>query len=470
MTGTITFFGAAGGVTGSKHLLTVRDTRILLDCGLSQGLPDTRERNRALPFPPESISAVVISHAHLDHIGMLPLLVKRGFTGPIYATAATIAIAKHLLNDFAHLETQDAKYNERHHFGPPDAREPLVTPADIPPVMKQFVAISYARDNSDWRDIASGVRLKIYDSGHILGSAIIVIEATTAGSPTYLAYTGDLGPTNVPLLHDPEVPTEPITTLLLESTYGSRKHEPQAAAVDRLVEVITRVCARGGKIIVPAFALGRTQLLVYLLHKMIDEQRIPRFPIYVDSPLAESITDVFQAHARDFDTAATTDFKGAHHTPLLFRNLTYVSSVMESKALNAAHGPLMIISASGMMTGGRVVHHLRNAITDPNNAVLITGFQAIGTPGRALVEGAKEIDFFGERLPVKAEIILFNEFSAHADSVGLQKYAEAFPSLKHVALVHGEPHQADDLAQQLKAAHPEWQVDRPNEGDIIPWG
>jgi len=186
--------------------------------------------------------------------------------------------------------------------------------------------------------------------------------------------------------------------------------------------------------------------------------------------LAESITEVFQAHAGDFDTTTTTDFKGTHHTPLLFRNLRYVRSVEESKELNSAPGPLMIISASGMMTGGRVVHHLRNAITDPNNAVFITGYQAIGTPGRALVEGAQEIDLFGDRLPVRAEIVLFNEFSAHADSVGLQRYAEQLQSLKHVILVHGEPHHADDLAKQLKHAHPKWQVDRPNEGDMLPWG
>lgn len=469
MPGTVTFFGGAGGVTGSKHLVSVGDTRVLLDCGLSQGLPDTRERNRSLPFPPESIDAVIVSHGHLDHIGMLPILAKRGFTGPIYATAATIGVAQYLLQDFAQLEAQDANYNQRHHYGPPDAREPLVTPEDIVRTMKQFVPVPYQRDDQTWHEAATGVRFKFYDAGHILGSAVTVLEATNGSAPSYLAYTGDLGPPNVPILHDPEVPQEPITTLLLESTYGSRQHEPPDAALDRLAETISRVCNRGGKMIVPAFALGRTQLLIYLLHKLVDEQRIPRFPIYVDSPLANKITQVFQAHARDFDAASTADFTGDNHGPLMFRNLTYVQSVDESKQLNSTPGPLMIIAGSGMITGGRAVHHLRHTIADPKNAVFITGYQATGTPGRALVEGAPFIELLGDRLPIKAEVAVFNEFSAHADRLQLQAYAEHLPSLNQVMLVHGEPHQAEDLAQQLRRAHPAWQVDRPNEGDTIIW-
>jgi metallo-beta-lactamase family protein len=269
----------------------------------------------------------------------------------------------------------------------------------------------------------------------------------------------------MPLLYDPQMPEEEVETLLLESTYGSRVHEPMDTALDRLARTITAVCARGGKMIVPAFSLGRTQTLVYWLHQLTDAGKIPRFPIYVDSPLAANLTDVYRAHRGDYDLESAADFAGSNHWPLAFQNLTYVQSVEQSKALNDAAGPLMIISASGMMTAGRVVHHLRHSIEDERNALFITGYQAEGTLGRRILEGEKSVELHGRRYGVRADVLLFNEFSAHADRLQLQRMAEAVPGLERVYLVHGEPHQADDLQRQLAAAHPAWEVVRPNEGD-----
>ncbi len=461
---TITFFGSAGSVTGSKHLLEVDSSRVLLDCGIFQGLPDVAERNRNFPFPPDSVNHVILSHAHLDHCGMLPLLVKRGFAGSIFATPGTRDIAQYMLTDMAKIEEQDTEYRQRHHIGAPDEREPLITTEDIAPVMKHFVEVPYQREQLGWQPVTENIQLKFYDAGHILGSAITVLKVD---SKQYIAYTGDIGPGKMPLLRDPEVPEDPITTLLMESTYGSREHQPLEQAMERLAQTMRDVCQRGGKMIVPAFSLGRTQMLVYVIHKFIDEGRIPRFPIYVDSPLALDITEIYRRHTHDYDEETQRDFVGQDHLPLLFRNLTYVKTVEESKRLNEVRGPLMIIAASGMMTAGRVVHHLRHCLSDKRNAVFITGYQAEGTLGRRLLEGAKQVELYGDWFTVKATIELFNEFSAHADRHELQAFAEKLPELKRIMLVHGEPHQADDLRQQLLHAHPSWKVLRPSEGDTV---
>ncbi len=464
---TATFYGAAGGVTGSKHLLDIHGARILLDCGMFQGLSDVNERNRSFSFPPESIDAVIISHAHLDHCGMLPLLVKRGYSGPIYVTPATKDVARFMLEDMAGIEMQDAAYNARHHIGAPDGRQPLITKEDIAPVIAQMIEVPYSRDSSGWQEIAQGVKLKFYDAGHILGSAISVLEIDHGSNKPYrVAYTGDLGPKGMPLLPDPEVPEEEVQSLILESTYGSKTHEPLENAYERLAETITRVCERKGKIIVPSFSLGRTQILVYLVHKLIDEGRIPRFPIYVDSPLATDITDVYLAHKQNYDRETTEDF-GKDHIPLAFRNLTYVRSIDESKQLNTAQGPLMIISAAGMMTAGRVLHHLRHTLSSPQNAIFVTGYQAEGTLGRRILEGAKRVDILGDMMEVRAEVCLFNEFSAHADSDGLHSYIEQTRGVQNVLLVHGEAKQADQLKEEIQGKNPSLNVIRPNEGDTI---
>ncbi|MGH9856291.1 MAG: MBL fold metallo-hydrolase RNA specificity domain-containing protein, partial [Acidobacteriota bacterium] len=322
------------------------------------------------------------------------------------------------------------------------------------------------RHTNAWQEIDTQIKLKFYDAGHILGSAITVLEWQERGMPKRLAYTGDMGPRNIPLLHDPETPQESVDTLLLESTYGARQHEPLSGAIDRLAQTITNICQRGGKIIVPAFSLGRTQMLVYIIHKLTDEGRIPRFPIYVDSPLATDITHIYRKHAEEYDKETTQDF-GEEHKPLAFRNLTYTRSVEESKELNDAKGPFMIIAGSGMMTAGRVVHHLRHSIHNKKNALFITGYQAEGTLGRRILEGAPRVELYGDWFPVKTEVLVFNEFSAHADQTELRAYAKNLSGLTTIALVHGESSQADTLQELLQADNPSWNVVRPHEGDSI---
>lgn len=461
----ITFYGAAGGVTGSKHLIEAQGKRILLDCGTFQGLPDVRERNRSLPFKPESIDCVVLSHAHIDHSGMLPLLVKRGFSGPIYATPATIDVSRHMLEDMAGIEISDAEYRRKHKIGAPDDREPLFDYDDVSRVMSSFKAVPYVRAGEKWHPIGDKVKLKLYDAGHILGSAISVLNFEDIKYT--LGYTGDMGAHGLPMLYDPEPIKEETTTMLCESTYGSRKHEPLEKAVDKLAHIVNETHKRKGKMIVPAFSLGRTQAVVYILHKLSEEGKIPKFPIYVDSPLATDLTDVYKKFRHDYDEESWEDFGSKGNKPLTFDNLRYVQSRDESISLNDKEGPFMIISASGMMTAGRVVHHLRHCIADEKNTIIITGYQAKGTMGRDILEGADHVNIFDDYIPVRAQIDLVNEFSAHADRDELQAYLEKVNGLKQVILVHGEPHQADDLKQQLKHAHPDWKVERPEEGDTI---
>lgn len=461
----ITFLGGAGGVTGSKHLVETGTTRFILDCGLFQGLPDIRERNRQLPFPPESINFVILSHAHLDHCGMLPLLVKRGFSGPIYATSATRDSAQFIMSDAARIEEADAAYRAKHKWGAPDDREPLFTPDDVPAVMKLFKTLPYAHSDNNWQALTPDIKLKFYDAGHILGSAVTVLEITENGAVKTLGFSGDLGAPRMPLLNDPEVPAETVETLLLESTYGDRIHDPLPQAIEALEQAIKKVVARGGKIIMPAFSLGRTQMIVYILEELTKAGRLPTIPIFVDSPLATELTAVFTKHPEDYDSEATASFRGEQ--PLQFKNLKYIGSQEESKGLNSFVGSCIIISASGMMTAGRVMHHLRHTLPDPRHAVFITGYQAQGTLGRRLLEGTTHATIFGDNIPVRAEIKVFNEFSAHADKHQLAAYAGKWRGLKNIFLIHGEPNQADRFRDELQAAHPEWRVTRPDEGESV---
>ncbi len=463
----ITFFGAAGSVTGSKHVIEIAGKRILFDCGTFQGLPDVRERNRLFPFPPDSIDAVVISHAHLDHIGMLPLLVQRGYTGAIYSTPATKDVAAYILEDSVGIEIQDASYRKRHHIGAPDEREPMLSQEDVVAALDRFVTYPYAREDETWHEILPGIQIRFYDAGHILGSSIIVLRYTDEGAVKHIAYTGDVGPRGMPLLHDPEIPKEEIHTLLMESTYGNRTHLPLSDAEDRLAAAIISVCKRKGAIVVPAFSLGRTQMLVYTIHKLTDEKRIPRFPIFVDSPLATDITSIYRKYRREYDDQTSVDFTREGDAPLAFRNLQYTHSVEESKQLNGKQGPFMVISASGMMTAGRVVHHLRNTISDPKNAIFVTGYQAAGTTGRKILRGEKNIELMGERFPVRAEAFLFNEFSAHADAPQLTELASSISGLQTIALVHGEPEESQALEGVLRKRNEKWNIVRPNEGETI---
>lgn len=462
----VTFYGAAGGVTGSKHLVDTGQARILLDCGTFQGLSDVRERNRSFSFEPKSIDNVILSHAHIDHCGMLPLLVKKGFNGKIFSTPTTRDVAQHMLEDSAGIEEQDAIYRQKHHIGAAREREPLFTRDDIPMVMEKFVEVDYVRVKQGWTQVMPGVKVKLYDAGHILGSAVTVLELDGPDGTKRLAYSGDVGAPGTPILFDPQVPREEVGTVILESTYGSRTHKSLDDAVVRLGETINRVVKKRGKIIMPAFSLGRTQALVYILHKLTDAGVISRVPIFVDSPLATDITEFFRRHRDDYDKETAEDF-GKGHAALDFSNLTYTNSVEESKRLNVLAGPFIIISASGMMTAGRVVHHLRQTISDDRNAVFITGYQAQGTLGRRLLEGADRVELYGDWFNVRAEMIVFNEFSAHGDGGQMADYVGSFRGVKQVALVHGEVREALALRERLAGDYPQWEIHRPDEGDVI---
>ncbi len=466
----ITFHGGVGGVTGAKHLVEAAGRKILLDCGVFQGRrKQTRQLNSQLPFKPEEIDAVVLSHGHLDHCGSLPLLIKGGFEGRIYATAATRDVAAWILKDAAHIQQMDADYMNRHKIRGTELAEPLFDQHDVDEVMARFIEVPYVRLSGEWFQIAPGIKLKLYDAGHILGSSVMVLEFREGDKLDRLAYTGDLGRAGTPLLPDPEFIRDEVETILMESTYGNRRHNSLTEAVERLTGLVNEVHARGGKIIVPTFALGRTQELVYVLHQLTDQKKIPRLEIFVDSPLATNLTEVFTRHPETYDEESWKDFGKKGDLPLAFRNLTYTESRDESKALNSKTGSFMVLSASGMCEAGRILHHLINSIENENNLILITGFQAQHTLGRRLVEGEKMVRIFGKKYRVRAQVEVLNEFSAHADAADLKNYAEQTPGLKRVFLVHGEPTQAQALQQELLKDHSDWQVKVPDIGHSFQW-
>jgi metallo-beta-lactamase family protein len=463
---TITHFGAAHGVTGSKHLIDTGSSRVLLDCGMFQGDRDVHVKNRDIPFDVASLDAVVLSHAHLDHCGMLPVLVKAGWRGTIYASAATRDIAEQILLDAAGIAMDRARRAKRHHR-PHEETIPIYTPEDIPHVMQRFEPIPYARNKNRWHDIATNVRCKLYDAGHILGSSIVVLEITAGDMTHTIAFTGDIGAPGMPILHDPEVPTEHIDTAICEATYGDTIHPPFKSVRAELGTAIRRISERKGIIVIPAFSLGRTQRLIYLIHQLVDAGEIPEIPIAVDSPLSTSITDVFRAHRNDYDLESEQDFPGDHHVPLAFEQLHYVRSQDESRALNGKHGPRIIIASSGMMTNGRVIHHLRHTIQDPKNAIFITGYQAEGTTGRDIQNGASEVRLHGKPHTVRAEVITFPHLSAHADQTQLTTWLEALNGLSRVILVHAEPDASTALHDHLAERHPKWNIDIPKENEKL---
>jgi metallo-beta-lactamase family protein len=370
-------------------------------------------------------------------------------------------LAELIMLDAAKLQEQDAEFATRHHFK--EVHQPLYTMDDIPPVMQLFRPTPYAR-TGEWTEAANGIKFRYLDAGHILGSAITELHLTENGRTQGLVFTGDLGRPKMPLLRDPEFPKDPAQTLILEATYGTRRHGDIAKVEEQLIAVIAQALERKSKIVVPAFSLGRTQALVYILHRLTDAGRIPRIPIVVDSPLAQRITDVYERHQREYDAETLTDFSNKNEDPLYFRNLEYTHTVDESKALNSRGGPLMIISASGMASGGRVMHHLRNTVSDPNTIVLLTGYQALHTLGRRLYEGAKSVRIFGEDIPVHAQVTTVNDLSAHADGIELQQFAEHCQQLERIFLVHCEPDKADAFRNQLLAEHPKWKVELPSIG------
>ena len=445
------FVGAAQTVTGSKHLIRTKHAQVLLDCGLYQGRRrESNERNQNLGVVPGSLDAVVLSHAHIDHSGALPLLVKQGYEGPIYTTPATRDLCAAMLEDAAMIQAQDARYInkaiDRDHAAM-DHVEPLYTSEDVVRVLQQIIAVPYHRSMT----IAPGISIKFHDAGHVLGSAVTAIDVDDEGTRKRIVFTGDLGRKLMPILKDPEV-IDGAHVLVTESTYGDRLHKPIGAMEDDLAEVLARTYKRGGKVIIPSFALERAQEILYAIRALRKQGRMPPMPIYVDSPLTVKITDIFKLHPECYD-AETRALIQSKDSPFDFEDLHYVTDKEDSKALDMSDEPSVIISASGMCEGGRVVHHLKAAIEDQKNTVCIVGFQAQHTLGRRIVERRQRVRIFGVERDLNAEVVVLNGFSAHADQNDLVEYAvelKARGDLKHVAMVHGEPQAQNALKEKLR--------------------
>lgn len=446
----IHFYGAARTVTGSMHLLEVNGKRLLLECGLFQGRrQETYARNRSFPFDVSSLDALVLSHAHIDHSGNLPNLVKQGYAGPIYCTPPTISLVKIMLLDSGYIQESDVLYlnKKRARRGEPPL-EPLYTQKDAERVIKLLEPAPYDHPFEP----LPGITACFVEAGHILGSAGVSLDVKEMGKRTRLWFSGDIGRPKLPLLRDPVLPGA-VDYLIMESTYGDKPHRDPQMAYEEFRDVVRRTVKRGGKVIIPAFAVGRTQELVYDLNQMIYDQDIPPVPVYVDSPLAVNASDVFRAHPEVFDDETNKFVREARHPALNFRLLTYVRSVEESKSLNMRNDPMVIISASGMAETGRILHHLKNNIENPNNTILIVSWQAPDTLGRRLAERAEEVKIFGEVYRRRAEVATIGGLSAHAGQDFLMEYAlSARHQLKHLYLVHGEEKPALALKEKLLAA------------------
>jgi len=444
----IQFLGAVRTVTGSMHLISVNGAKILLDCGLFQGRrSEAYERNRKFPFNSAEIDAVMLSHAHIDHAGNLPNLVKNGYRGPIYATGATRDLCNIMLYDSAYIQERDIEFvNKKHQKKNEPLIQPLYSIMDVTTAMSQFISINYGQPVQ----IAKGVRATYLDAGHILGSAVTMLEVEENGKQKKIGFTGDLGRKNAPIIKDPQ-PIGSVDVLISESTYGGKLHDPIIGMKDSLCKVIKQTSDRGGKVIIPSFSVGRTQEIVYLLSELFDEGRLPVIPIYVDSPLAVNASDIFRLHTECFDEEMLNHLH-ANEDPFGFNRLIYVRSVDESKKLNSLQSPCVIISASGMCEGGRIVHHLANTIENPKNTILIVGYMAEHTLGRRIVEKQPEISIFGEVHKLNAEVVVLNSFSAHADQDELVEYIQTVDQkqLKKIFLVHGEINQIEKLSSKLK--------------------
>ncbi len=442
----IHFFGAAREVTGSRHLLEVNGKKILLDCGMFQGRrSEERDKNKDFGFDPKEIDAVILSHAHIDHSGNLPNLVKQGFKGHIYCTHPTVELLGYMLRDSAFIQEKEVEYlNEKKKVAGEEIIEPLYTTEDVEKTLPLVKGLPY--DEVVKLFGTEDIQIIFREAGHILGSAITVITVLDEEDEKVkrLAYTGDLGRNNMPLIRNP-YQIEEVEYLMMESTYGNRLHESILEAEAKLAEIVKTTAARGGKILIPAFSLGRTQEIIYELHKLSDEKKIPELPVYVDSPLSVNLTEVFRNNLDVLDEDTKKLFLQEHEDPFNFPELHYTQSVEESKALNNHNGPCIIISSSGMCEHGRILHHMKNAIEDHRNTLVIVGFQAKNTLGRKLVEKEKKVNIFGKPYDVRMEIKVMNTYSAHADRSDLLDYAGKVRGLQKLILVHGEDQACEDL-------------------------
>ncbi|NWF69988.1 MAG: MBL fold metallo-hydrolase [Chloroflexi bacterium] len=461
----LTFHGAARTVTGSKHLIQVNGVKLLLDCGMFQGKrAEAYDENLNFKFDAAQIDLVVLSHAHIDHSGSLPGLYKAGFRGDIICTPATRDLCAAMLSDSGFIQEKDVEFinkRGRKHGDPPV--EPIYTQKDALEVMAYFTTQSYYRA----RTIAPGVTLTYVDAGHMLGSASVIldIEDRAAGRDLRLVFSGDIGRRGIPIIRDPDT-IDSADILIMESTYGDRFHEDVDDSLRRLETIVVETYRRGGSIVMPAFAVGRTQQLVYMLHQLWRSGDIPPMPIFVDSPLAVNITSVFELHPECYD-AETREFIGREYDPFGFQHLTYVRSVEDSKRLNFRREPCIIVSASGMAEFGRVLHHLAHRIDNPANTVLITGWQAPNTLGRRLVDGEERVRILGDEYRVQAQVEVINGFSGHADKEELLEWASAIQKKpQRVFLVHGEEAAAAALQAALRSEYG-WTVDVPEKGQMF---
>jgi len=437
----ITFLGAAGTVTGSKYLVEAGGKRLLVDCGLFQGPKELQQRNwNKLPLDPASIDWLLLTHAHIDHTGCIPRLVQDGFRGPIYSNAATRELCQLLLLDSAHLQEEDAQYAAKKNYSSHHPPLPLYTVAEAQTSLAQFREIPRA----DVFSISPEFSVLPHDAGHILGSSWLELTITENGKKTLVVFSGDLGRYDQPILKDPEPPAR-ADFLLCESTYGDRDH-PAGSVADKLADVIDRVAKRGGAVVIPSFAVGRTQTLMYYLRQLLSEQKIPGLPVYVDSPMAISVTGIYARHHEDHDADFTNLEQQGNKDPLDLLEVHMTRSVEDSKKINDLVSPCIILSASGMATGGRILHHLARRLPDSRNAVLLVGFQAEGTNGRALQDGAQYLRLFGKEVPVRAEVVTLDQLSAHAGRSELLRWLSGFNAPpRQTFMVHGEPNALDAL-------------------------
>ncbi len=443
----VTFYGAAQTVTGSQHLVEIRDQQVLLDCGLFQGRrANTYETNLNLPFDARGVDAMVLSHAHIDHSGNIPGLVKSGFMGEIHCTLATQALCNSMLLDSGKIQEEDAYFLNKHRKGGPPI-EPIYTADDARAALGSLHGEPY---NVPF-DLLPNVRVTLGDAGHMLGSSWVLLELNDGKHTVKLCFSGDLGRANLPILRDPQ-PMPEADYLIIESTYGDRLHPSIHDAVPDLRRAILDAVRRGGKVVIPSFAVERTQEIVYYCNELADRGELPRVPFYVDSPLAVNVTEVFRNHPECYDeetkNALKTDPDG---NVFGFQNLTYIHSVEESKALNNIQGAAVIISASGMAENGRVLHHLRNTIEDSKNMVLFVSYQGENTLGRRILDGARHVHILGDEFAVRAEVRRIDAFSGHADRDDLLAWVKPqVQRLRGIRVVHGEPDSAREFAKSLQ--------------------
>ncbi|MEI6970137.1 MAG: MBL fold metallo-hydrolase [bacterium] len=443
----ISFFGAAGTTTGSMHLIEIDGVRILLECGLYQGRrKEAFEKNRRLPLDPRTIDLVLLSHAHIDHSGNLPTLVRKGFKGEILCTPATLDLCNIMLRDSAYLQAKDVEFvNKKRGKLGKNPFEPLYLPEDIDGTMEAFRGVPYGQSFA----VTPHATASFHDAGHLLGSAVVSIDFEEDGKRRRFLFTGDLGRPHMPILRDPVV-VKDVNILITESTYGNRIHPPAEDVAGRLKGFIEDITTQRSKLIIPSFSVGRTQEILFILHDLRTQGRIGTVPIFVDSPLSSKATEVFQKHTDCFDSEAYNRILNGHD-PFRFRGLTFVTSLDDSKKLNEMRGPAIIISASGMCEGGRILHHLKHGVSDPRNIILFVGFQAENTLGRKLVEHQNPVNIFGEAYDVQARIHTINALSAHADRNEFRDYFTAMgPKVDKAFVVHGETEQSQTLAQDLR--------------------